>query len=83
MSDKDESIRARRLNSDVSGVRDQAKENEELIQALVNAIDSSADAMIIYDLEGNAKYVGDSFTRMFGWTKAEVIGKRIPFVPES
>ena len=51
MSDKDESIRARRLNSDVSGVRDQAKENEELIQALVNAIDSSADAMIIYDLE--------------------------------
>ena len=49
----------------------------------MNAIDSSADAMIVYDLEGNARYVGKSFTRMFGWTKEEVVGKRIPFMPES
>ncbi len=49
----------------------------------MNAIDSSAEAMIVYDLEGNVRYVGRSFTRMFGWTKEEVVGKRIPFVPES
>jgi PAS domain S-box-containing protein len=50
---------------------------------MLNAIDSSADAIIMYDLDGNATYVSDSFTRLFGWTKEEVLGKRIPFVPES
>lgn len=60
-----------------------ARNDREILEALVNAIDSSADAMIVYDLEGNARYVGKSFTRMFGWTKEEVVGKRIPFVPES
>lgn len=54
-----------------------------LLQGILNAIDSSADAIIIYDLDGNTKYVSDSFTRLFGWTKEELIGKRIPFVPES
>ena len=57
------------------------RNDREILEALVNAIDSSADAMIVYDLEGNARYVGESFTRMFGWTKDEVMGKKIPFVP--
>lgn len=83
MSHKEKSIRPSKQSKGGSEVEVQAREDRELIQALTNAIDSSADAMIIYDLEGNAKYVGESFTRMFGWTKEEVVGKRIPFVPES
>ncbi len=83
MSHKEKLIRASKRTKQGSGIELRAKEDRELIQALTNAIDSSADAMIIYDLEGNAKYVGESFTRMFGWTKEEIIGKRIPFVPES
>jgi PAS domain S-box-containing protein len=38
---------------------------------------------VVYDLEGKAKYVSDSFTGMFGWTVKEVKGKQIPYVPES
>jgi len=83
MADKDKPMNPRGLNSDTPRVEVRARQREELIQALVSAIDSSADAMIIYDLGGSVKYVGESFTRMFGWTKAEVVGKRIPFVPES
>ncbi len=61
----------------------EARKAQELLQGMLNAIDSSADAIIMYDLDGNATYVSDSFTRLFGWTKEEVLGKRIPFVPES
>jgi len=62
---------------------DEGKRAYELLQSILSAINSSADAIVIYDLEGNAQYVSDSFTRLFGWTKEEVLGKRIPFVPES
>lgn len=53
---------------------------EELYRSLLN---SCADAIIIYDMEGNAKYVSDSFTQIFGWKREEVLGRKIPFVPES
>lgn len=56
---------------------------QELLQGILSAIDSSADAIIIYDADGNALYVSNSFTRMFEWTKEEVLGKRIPFMPDS
>jgi two-component system phosphate regulon sensor histidine kinase PhoR len=61
----------------------QARETQELLQGILNAINSSADGIIIYDLDGNVKHVSDSFTRLFGWTKEELLGKRIPFMPES
>ncbi len=53
---------------------------QELYRSLLN---SCADAIVIYDIEGRAQYISDSFTQMFGWTKDDVLGKRIPFVPES
>ncbi len=58
----------------------EAKRREELYVSLLN---SSADAIVIYDMEGMAQYVNRSFTRIFGWTLDEVEGKRIPFMPES
>jgi PAS domain S-box-containing protein len=57
-----------------------SKSSEELYQSLLN---SSPDAIVIYDLQGNAKYVSPGFTRLFGYTLADVEGRRIPFVPES
>jgi PAS domain S-box-containing protein len=67
----------------IEQIEAEARKAQELFQAMLNAIDSSADAIIMYDLDGNTTYVSDSFTRLFGWTKEEVLGKRIPFVPES
>jgi two-component system phosphate regulon sensor histidine kinase PhoR len=57
-----------------------SKRGEELYRSLLN---SSADAIVIYDLEGRAKYVNPSFTRIFGWTMEEVEHQRIPFMPDS
>jgi PAS domain S-box-containing protein len=59
---------------------EESKRGEELYRTL---IDSSPDAIVIYDLEGRVKYVNPVFTRIFGWTLEEIERKRIPFVPES
>ncbi|MBW2132955.1 MAG: PAS domain S-box protein, partial [Deltaproteobacteria bacterium] len=57
-----------------------AERDREVYRSLLH---SSADAIVIYDMEGNARYVSPSFTRIFGWTQEELEGKRIGFVPES
>ncbi len=59
---------------------EESKRREEVYRSLLS---SSADAIVIYDTEGNAQYVSPAFTQIFGWTSKEVEGKRIPFLPES
>jgi two-component system cell cycle sensor histidine kinase/response regulator CckA len=59
---------------------EESKRAEELYRLLLN---SSADAIAIYDLEGSVRFINPSFTRTFGWTLEELVGRRIPFVPDS
>ncbi len=59
---------------------EESTRREELYRSLLN---SSPDAVIIYDMEGHTKYVNPSFTRIFGWTMKELEGLRIPYVPYS
>jgi PAS domain S-box-containing protein len=53
---------------------------QEIYRSLLN---SSADAIVIYDMEGKTTYVSHSFTRVFGWTLEELKGKPIEYVPDS
>lgn len=55
-------------------------QREEVYRSLLH---SSADAIVLYDLEGRTRYVSPSFTRTFGWSLEEVEGGPLPFVPES
>ncbi len=57
----------------------EAKETEELNRSL---LDSTLDAIVTYDLEGQVTYVNNGFTKAFGWTKEELTGG-VPYVPES
>ncbi len=59
---------------------EESKRREELYHSFLN---SSVDAIVIYDIEGRAKYVSPSFTRIFGWARDEVEGTQIPYVPDS
>ncbi len=59
---------------------DESKRAEEVYRSLLH---TSADAIVIYDMEGITQYVNPSFTEIFGWHLDELEGKRIPFVPES
>ena len=58
----------------------ESKRREDLYLSFLN---SSADAVMVYDLQGKTQYVSPSFIRLFGWTEEEVKGGEIPFVPES
>lgn len=59
---------------------EESKRGEELYRSL---LDSSPDAVVVYDLLGRSQYVNNSFTRIFGWTLEEVRSKRVPFLPDS
>ncbi|MEW6349872.1 MAG: PAS domain S-box protein [Thermodesulfobacteriota bacterium] len=71
LRDREETLRA---------LYEESKRREELYVSLLN---SSADPIVIYDVEGRAQYVNPAFTRIFGWTADEVLGKTIPFLPDS
>jgi len=59
---------------------EESRRAEEVYRSLIH---SSADAIVIYDMEGIPKYISPSFTLIFGWTMDELKGKRIPFLPEA
>jgi two-component system, cell cycle sensor histidine kinase and response regulator CckA len=54
------------------------KKAEAVYSSLVN---SSADAIVIYDLQGRTQVVSSAFTKLFGWSLDELKGKRIDYVP--
>jgi two-component system cell cycle sensor histidine kinase/response regulator CckA len=59
---------------------EKSRQAEEVYRSLLN---SSADAIVTYNMAGYPEYFSESFTRIFGWTLAEVRDDFIPFVPES
>ena len=53
--------------------------SEQRMRAMLEA---NPDPMVMYDLKGHPQYLNPAFTRVFGWTLAELKGAPIPFVPE-
>lgn len=43
--------------------------------------DLSADATVVCDLFGNATFINPAFSKIFGFTIEEVLGRPVPFVP--
>lgn len=70
----------RQSEKEYRNLYEDAKRAEELYRSLIN---SSADAIVIYDMEGNVQYLSPSFTDIFGWTEEELRGGKVPFVPDS
>ena len=61
-------------------VRDSAQENGELYRFL---FETSADPSVICDNHGNVLNTNAAFVQVFGWPLAEIVGKRLDFVPEA
>ncbi len=51
-------------------------------KSYLNLLDSSPDAIVIYDMEGRVTYLNPSHTKLFGWTPEEALGKRLDTLPE-
>ena len=45
-------------------------------------LESSPDPIVVYDMNGVATYINPAFSRTLGWSREELIGRRIDFVPE-
>ncbi len=58
---------------------EESRQAEEVYRSLLN---SSADAIVTYNMQGHPEYLSESFTHIFGWTLEEVKSDSIPFVPE-
>jgi PAS domain S-box-containing protein len=58
----------------------EAKRSEEIYRSL---LDSTPNAVMVYDLEGNVQYVNESFASIFGWSRKEVKAGRVPYLPDS
>lgn len=56
----------------------EAHKAEELYQSLLN---SSADAIMLLDIESKVQFVNPAFTKIFGWTLPEMGAARIRYVP--
>jgi len=45
-------------------------------------LEASPDPIVVYDMEGKVIYLSSAFTRVFGWTQKQLLGKKIDYVPE-
>lgn len=72
-----------RLKENEAGYRELYEKSKRAEQVYKSLLHSSADAIVIYDMAGQAQYISPAFTRIFGWTLEEVQGRKIPFLPES
>ncbi|MBW1860477.1 MAG: PAS domain S-box protein, partial [Deltaproteobacteria bacterium] len=55
------------------------RESEERYQTVLEA---SPDPVVVYDQGGESIYINPAFTRVFGWTSEERLGKKLDYVPE-
>lgn len=67
---------------DITEQKKAQEKNLESEDRYHSIMEASPDPIVIYDMEGNAIYINPAFTRVFGWSHDEVIGKKIDYVPE-
>ena len=70
------------LGRDISNRRqteEALRRSEEMYRSVMEA---SYQPIVVYDLDGLATFINPAFTRVFGWTPEELIGRQIDFVPE-
>lgn len=68
----------RREIQELRGRGERLRESEARLRAF---LDLAPNSFIVLGLDGRVIYLNPAFTDIFGWTLAELEGKRLPFVP--
>jgi len=58
-------------------------ESQQAKEVYKSLLHSSADPIVICDLEERVQYVSPAFTTIFGWSLSDLRDKPIPFVPDT
>lgn len=56
------------------------KQDEEKVRLFYQATDSSVEAICFYNLSKRIIYINNSFEKMFGYRKEEIVGKKIDLI---
>ena len=64
-----------------ANVRIELAERKKAEQRYRGLLEASPDPVVVYDMQGNATYVNPAFEQTFGFSREEIIGKKIDFVP--
>ena len=55
------------------------RQSETRLKAVFEA---HSDPVVVYDTNGHPQYLNPEFINVFGWTLEDLLGRRIPFVPD-
>ena len=58
---------------------EESKQTEAIYRSLLH---SSADGIVVLDMDLCVTYLSPAFTRLFGWSEQELQGEMIPYLPE-
>jgi PAS domain S-box-containing protein len=72
-------LRCKDLEKEFKEAVEDLRESEERYRLL---LESSPEPMVVYDTKGRVTYLNPAFTKTFGWSSDELLGRRIPYVPE-
>jgi PAS domain S-box-containing protein len=67
---------------DITGHKEAETGMQESQERYLAVLEASPDPVAVYDMQGRDIYINPVFTKVFGWTSEELIGKRIAYVPE-
>jgi PAS domain S-box-containing protein len=66
------------LNRERRQTQDALRESHERYSAFLFSL---PDPLVVYDMQGRAQYLNAAFEETFGWTREELLDKRIDYVP--
>jgi PAS domain S-box-containing protein len=71
------------IGSDITEQKQAVDELLESEERYRTVLEANPDPVVVYDIEGKVIYFNPAFTRVFGWSLEERLGKKIDsFVPE-
>ncbi len=83
VSEENGNVHVLALMQDITGRKKSEQALRESEEKYRTVLESNPDPVVVYDVEGKVIYFNPAFTRVFGWSLEERIGKKMDdFVPE-